>query len=102
MRTRPTALRELVCSNSFRSDDATSNAVGVIHAEMRMAGSLIMACCRQASGSSRRGARRRSRGLSDAVTKVINDHPLVSVVREEVTGLPPKEWDLGHRSPPDR
>src|SRR4029077_3472508 len=37
-------LAELVCSNSFRSDDATSNAVGVIHAEMRMAGSVIMAC----------------------------------------------------------
>ena len=37
-------LAELVCSNSFRSDDATSNAVGVIHAEMRLAGSLIMAC----------------------------------------------------------
>ncbi len=39
-------LAELVCSNSFRSDDATSNAVGVIHAEMRLAGSLIMACGR--------------------------------------------------------
>lgn len=38
------SLAELVCSNSFRSDDATANAVGVIHAEMRLAGSLIMAC----------------------------------------------------------
>ena len=37
-------LAELVCSNSFRSDDATANAVGVIHAEMRLAGSLIMSC----------------------------------------------------------
>ena len=37
-------LAELVCSNSFRSDDAETNAVGVIHAEMRMAGSLIMSC----------------------------------------------------------
>src|SRR5262245_66194965 len=37
------ALAELVCSNSFRSDDAASNAVGLLHAEMRRAGSLIMA-----------------------------------------------------------
>ncbi len=37
-------LAELVCSNSFRSDDAETNAVGVLHAEMRLAGSLIMAC----------------------------------------------------------
>ena len=36
-------LAELVCSNSFRSDDAESNAVGLLHAEMRLAGSLIMA-----------------------------------------------------------
>ena len=36
------SLAELVCSNSFRSDDAVSNAVGVLHAEMRLAGSLIM------------------------------------------------------------
>ena len=38
------SLAELVCSNSFRSDDAENNAVGVIHAEMRLAGSLIMSC----------------------------------------------------------
>ena len=37
-------LAELVCSNSFRSDDAETNAVGLLHAEMRLAGSLIMAC----------------------------------------------------------
>ena len=41
-RTRPTALAELVCSNSFRSDDAANNAVGLLHEEMRRAGSLIM------------------------------------------------------------
>src|SRR5215831_18453092 len=37
-------LAELVCSNSFRSDDPLSNAVGLLHAEMRALGSLIMAC----------------------------------------------------------
>ena len=42
-RTRPTGLAELVCSNSFRSDDAETNAVGLLHEEMRRGGSLIMA-----------------------------------------------------------
>ncbi|MCH4546910.1 methylenetetrahydrofolate--tRNA-(uracil(54)-C(5))-methyltransferase (FADH(2)-oxidizing) TrmFO [Rhizobium changzhiense] len=87
-------LAELVCSNSFRSDDATSNAVGVIHAEMRMAGSLIMAAadrCQVPAG----GALAVDRdGFSEAVTKAIHDHPLITVVREEITGLPPKDWDL--------
>ena len=87
-------LAELVCSNSFRSDDATSNAVGVIHAEMRMAGSLIMAAadrCQVPAG----GALAVDRdGFSEAVTKAIHEHPLITVVREEITGLPPRDWDL--------
>ncbi|MGZ2379932.1 methylenetetrahydrofolate--tRNA-(uracil(54)-C(5))-methyltransferase (FADH(2)-oxidizing) TrmFO [Rhizobium brockwellii] len=87
-------LAELVCSNSFRSDDATSNAVGVIHAEMRMAGSLIMAAadrCQVPAG----GALAVDRdGFSEAVTKAVHDHPLITVVREEITGLPPRDWDL--------
>ncbi|WP_439871790.1 methylenetetrahydrofolate--tRNA-(uracil(54)-C(5))-methyltransferase (FADH(2)-oxidizing) TrmFO [Rhizobium leguminosarum] len=87
-------LAELVCSNSFRSDDATSNAVGVIHAEMRMAGSLIMAAadrCQVPAG----GALAVDRdGFSEAVTKAVHDHPLITVVREEITGLPPSDWDL--------
>ena len=40
---RTQGLAELVCSNSFRSDDARNNAVGLLHAEMRRCGSLIMA-----------------------------------------------------------
>jgi methylenetetrahydrofolate--tRNA-(uracil-5-)-methyltransferase len=87
-------LAELVCSNSFRSDDATSNAVGVIHAEMRLAGSLIMACadrCQVPAG----GALAVDRdGFSETVTAEIAAHPLITVVREEITGLPPEEWDL--------
>ncbi|TCU20828.1 methylenetetrahydrofolate--tRNA-(uracil-5-)-methyltransferase [Rhizobium azibense] len=86
-------LAELVCSNSFRSDDAISNAVGVIHAEMRMAGSLIMACADKHQVPAGGALAVDREAFSDAVTKVITDHPLVSVVREEVTGLPPKEWD---------
>ena len=57
------ALAELVCSNSFRSDDWASNAVGLLHEEMRRAGSLILARSRPPQASRRRRARRRSRGL---------------------------------------
>jgi methylenetetrahydrofolate--tRNA-(uracil-5-)-methyltransferase len=86
-------LAELVCSNSFRSDDAETNAVGVLHAEMRLAGSLIMA-----SGDAHQvpagGALAVDRdGFSAAVTARLEAHPLVSIVREEVAGLPPPEWD---------
>jgi methylenetetrahydrofolate--tRNA-(uracil-5-)-methyltransferase len=86
-------LAELVCSNSFRSDDAETNAVGVLHAEMRLAGSLIMA-----SGDANQvpagGALAVDRdGFSAAVTARLEAHPLVTVVREEVAGLPPPAWD---------
>ncbi|NVD41267.1 methylenetetrahydrofolate--tRNA-(uracil(54)-C(5))-methyltransferase (FADH(2)-oxidizing) TrmFO [Ensifer sp. HO-A22] len=87
-------LAELVCSNSFRSDDATSNAVGVLHAEMRLAGSLIMKAA-DANQVPAGGALAVDRdGFSDAVTTAIAAHPLITVVREEIRGLPPKEWDL--------
>ncbi len=85
-------LAELVCSNSFRSDDAETNAVGLLHAEMRLAGSLIMA-----SGDAHQvpagGALAVDReGFSQAVTAKLAGHPLVTIMREEVTGLPPADW----------
>ncbi|HEV7321976.1 MAG TPA: methylenetetrahydrofolate--tRNA-(uracil(54)-C(5))-methyltransferase (FADH(2)-oxidizing) TrmFO [Ensifer sp.] len=87
-------LAELVCSNSFRSDDATSNAVGVLHAEMRLAGSLIMKSA-DANQVPAGGALAVDRdGFSDAVSAAIAAHPLITVVREEISGLPPQEWDL--------
>jgi methylenetetrahydrofolate--tRNA-(uracil-5-)-methyltransferase len=87
-------LAELVCSNSFRSDDATSNAVGVIHAEMRMAGSLIMASADRHQVPAGGALAVDRDGFSAAVTEAIGKHPLISVVREEIKGLPPKDWDL--------
>ncbi|WP_163272027.1 methylenetetrahydrofolate--tRNA-(uracil(54)-C(5))-methyltransferase (FADH(2)-oxidizing) TrmFO [Chelativorans alearense] len=86
-------LAELVCSNSFRSDDAQTNAVGLLHAEMRLAGSLIMRAG-DASQVPAGGALAVDReGFSEAVTRAIETHPLITVVREEVDGLPPAEWD---------
>ncbi|HEV2606136.1 MAG TPA: methylenetetrahydrofolate--tRNA-(uracil(54)-C(5))-methyltransferase (FADH(2)-oxidizing) TrmFO [Microvirga sp.] len=85
-------LAELVCSNSFRSDDAETNAVGLLHQEMRRLGSLIMA-----NGDAHQvpagGALAVDRdGFSAAVTRALEAHPLVTIERGEVAGLPPEEW----------
>jgi methylenetetrahydrofolate--tRNA-(uracil-5-)-methyltransferase len=86
-------LAELVCSNSFRSDDAENNAVGLLHAEMRLAGSLIMSAG-DAHQVPAGGALAVDRdGFSDAVTARIKAHPLITIQREEVPGLPPEDWD---------
>ena len=86
-------LAELVCSNSFRSDDWTGNAVGLLHAEMRAMGSIIMACG-DAHQVPAGGALAVDRdGFSQAVTAQLETHPLISVEREEIAGLPPADWD---------
>lgn len=85
-------LAELVCSNSFRSDDHESNAVGVLHEEMRRADSLIIKCAdahKVPAGSALAVDRV---GFSDAVTKMLHEHPNITVSREEVLGLPPEDW----------
>lgn len=86
-------LAELVCSNSFRSDDAETNAVGVIHAEMRLAGSLIMACADKHQVPAGGALAVDRDGFSDAVTEALAANPLITIVREEITGLPPEDWD---------
>ncbi len=85
-------LAELVCSNSFRSDDSQTNAVGVLHAEMRLANSLIMRCAdaHQVPAGSALAVDRE--GFSGAVSEAIAAHPLITVERGEVEGLPPEEW----------
>lgn len=86
-------LAELVCSNSFRSDDKDYNAVGVLHEEMRIAGSLIM---REGDKTAvpAGGALAVDRdAFSQNVTKALEAHPLITIERGEVNGLPPEEWD---------
>lgn len=87
------ALAELVCSNSFRSDDVDYNAVGLLHEELRRAGSLIMA-----SGD----ATRVPAGAALAVDRVnfsrhveasIGKNPLITIERGEIGGMPPQDWD---------
>ncbi len=86
-------LAELVCSNSFRSDDWANNAVGLLHEEMRRAGSLIMA-----AGDTHKlpagGALAVDRdGFSAEVTERLAAHPLITIAREEIGGLPPDDWE---------
>ncbi|HEX5380328.1 MAG TPA: methylenetetrahydrofolate--tRNA-(uracil(54)-C(5))-methyltransferase (FADH(2)-oxidizing) TrmFO [Phenylobacterium sp.] len=86
-------LAELVCSNSFRADDWTGNAVGLLHAEMRRLSSIIMACgdAHQVPAGGALAVDRE--GFSQAVTARLEAHPLVTIAREEIAGLPPEDWD---------
>jgi methylenetetrahydrofolate--tRNA-(uracil-5-)-methyltransferase len=87
------ALAELVCSNSFRSDDSEHNAVGLLHEEMRRLGSLIMRAA-DANQVPAGGALAVDReGFAAAVTAALGAHPLIDIRREEIAGLPPAEWD---------
>jgi len=82
------ALAELVCSNSFRSDDAEHNAVGLLHAEMRALGSIILREAdkhRVPAGSALAVDRD---GFADGVTAAIASHANIELVRERVDGLP--------------
>lgn len=83
---------ELVCSNSFRSDDHENNAVGLLHEEMRRAGSLIMATA-DAHKVPAGGALAVDRdGFSEKITETLRSHPLLTVAEGEIDGLPPEDW----------
>jgi methylenetetrahydrofolate--tRNA-(uracil-5-)-methyltransferase len=86
-------LAELVCSNSFRSDDSQSSAIGLLHEEMRRCGSIIMASA-DAHRVPAGGALAVDRdGFSAAVQSALEADPLVTIERGEIDGLPPTEWD---------
>lgn len=90
---RTEGLAELVCSNSFRSDEWETNAVGLLHEEMRRCGSLILA-----AGDTTKlpagGALAVDRdAFSQEVTRRIEAEPLITLNRCEVAGLPPGDWD---------
>ena len=86
-------LAELVCSNSFRSDDPHRNAVGLLHEEMRQCGSLILRAA-DAHKVPAGGALAVDRvGFSEAVENALAAETLVEIRREEIAGLPPSDWD---------
>lgn len=85
------ALAELVCSNSLRSDDAEYNAVGLLHEEMRRCGSLILTCA-DAQRVPAGGALAVDRdGFSAAVEAALASRPEITIQRDEITTLPPQE-----------
>ncbi|WP_259779884.1 methylenetetrahydrofolate--tRNA-(uracil(54)-C(5))-methyltransferase (FADH(2)-oxidizing) TrmFO [Aestuariispira ectoiniformans] len=86
-------LGELVCSNSLRSDDHEYNAVGLCHQEMRQCNSLVIASADTAKVPAGAALAVDRHDFSGHITKALTDHPLVTIEREEITGLPPEEWD---------
>lgn len=78
---------ELVCSNSFRSDDWTGNAVGLLHAELRRCGSLVMRCGDAAQVPAGSALAVDRDVFSGAVTEALNAHPLITIAREEVRSI---------------
>jgi methylenetetrahydrofolate--tRNA-(uracil-5-)-methyltransferase len=85
-------LAELVCSNSFRSDDAQGSAIGLLHAEMRRLGSLIMHAAdanKLPAGSALAVDRD---GFAGAITAALEAEPLIEIRREEIVKLP-DDWD---------
>jgi len=86
-------LAELVCSNSFRSDDDETNAVGLLHWEMRQLGSIMMMQAATAAVPAGGALAVDREVFSACVTAALTAHPLITVERGEVAGWPPAEWD---------
>src|ERR1700733_5822775 len=85
-------LAELVCSNSFRSDDWENNAVGLLHEEMRRAGSLVLRAAdahRPPAGGALAVDRH---GFAAAITRALEEHSNIEIAREEISDLPPDNW----------
>ncbi len=83
---------ELVCSNSFRSDDWETNAVGLLHEEMRRAGSLIMQAAERRKLPAGGALAVDREGFSAEVSERLAAHPNIRMERGELPGLPPAEW----------
>lgn len=82
---------ELVCSNSFRSDDYNNNAVGLLHQEMRLAKSLIMDAADNTKVPAGGALAVDRDGFSNYVTEKLKSHPLITIKSEEITELPSKD-----------
>jgi len=85
-------LAELVCSNSFRSDDKEANAVGVLHEEMRMCNSLIITTADKHALPAGGALAVDRDNFSAEITETLENHPLITIDRAEVTDIP-DEWD---------
>jgi methylenetetrahydrofolate--tRNA-(uracil-5-)-methyltransferase len=85
-------LSELVCSNSFRADDHETSAIGLLHWEMRQAGSLVMSAADRHKLPAGGALAVDRDGFSAEITAKLAAHPLITLERGEVKGLPPEDW----------
>tara|TARA_B110000908_G_scaffold171262_1_gene233390 strand:+ start:22677 stop:24050 length:1374 start_codon:yes stop_codon:yes gene_type:complete len=85
-------LAEMVCSNSFRSDDMENNAVGLLHEEMRRLGSLMMEAAQITKVPAGSALAVDREHFSEYVQKKLLAHPLFSLERGEVSSIPPESW----------
>ena len=81
-------LGEMVCSNSFRSDDHEQNAVGLLHWEMLQAGGLIMRTAYERRLPAGGALAVDREGFAESVTKALTAHPKIMISHEEITSLP--------------
>ncbi len=90
---RSAQFAELVCSNSFRADDPGSSAIGVLHREMRRMKSLILSAADTHKVPAGGALAVDREGFAATVTTLVSSQPLIEVRREEILGLPPRDWD---------
>jgi methylenetetrahydrofolate--tRNA-(uracil-5-)-methyltransferase len=90
---RTDGLAELVCSNSFRSDEPLTNAVGLLHEEMRRCGSLVMMAADRHKVPAGGALAVDRDAFSQEIEAALTEDPLVTIAREEIQGLPPASWD---------
>ncbi len=90
---RTDALAELVCSNSFRADDPQASAIGILHREMRRLDSVILRAADKHKLPAGGALAVDRDGFAAEVTAALSAHPLIEILREEVEGLPPQDWD---------
>ncbi len=84
---------ELVCSNSFRSDDHQYNAVGLLHEEMRQINSLIISVADQTKVPAGSALAVDRELFSEKISEKLKNHPFISIEREEIAGEPPNDWN---------
>ncbi len=89
------SLAELVCSNSFRSDDALNNAVGLLHEEMRRMGSLVLSAADKHKLPAGGALAVDREGFAAEITARIAQHPLIKIRREEIAAIPPPRIPMG-------
>ena len=92
-------LAELVCSNSFRSDDHTNSGIGLLHEEMRRCDSLIMQCGDENKVPAGGALAVDREAFSAAVQQKITEHPNIKIIREEITELPKEGYSIVSTGP---